>query len=824
MLQKIKEIREYKSFRYYDNDLLEWMKDANFSDKKFSLFFAENWCWKSSICDILKSLYWISDFKKDIPKYVSLDIENVNVVYENWGWLSKPSVFSKENILFFDTDFINKNVHKWKVRSTTKGEQEQSSGKLLVDFDSIAIEKKNKYEDYQRLYKDIQRIQSAQQNKYSEKLTSILTNSRILSFYKNHTREDIDDIKTSKTLSLEDYKKRVQSFEKTIPKLQLIQKEVTHIATLPDWCSYALPDKTKVEELFNKKIPENPFNDELKKELANKIKSNRDFFQNGKTILHNHQDTTSCPYCQRLYNDDTINNIIKLTNDIFWWQREKFEREFCLNIDETIKKLDKFIWAKKWFTDKLDETVNALSILWDKYTISNIKINNSASIYQELNSINTNVFSNFIEDLIKLKDFKKHIFRENIFKALDDEAQKFNSLLDRLKDIIDNKNIIITDYLKKFCNKEVADEGLRSLKYSISLLEEEIKYLDYKLIKSEYERQDLDNFITGFYSKYISEYKTKYQEYYWEYKAYCNNAVFEKTIKGMNSYIEDFNLDLILVPQVKNRVTDSFPFSYHIQDSHKNIRTMEDGLSEWERQILSLSFFFSWIDNQEELWDKILIFDDPITSMDSWNLHKLSKIISNKWKKFKQVIIFTHHSLFYKYLSEKFKYYLICSDKGDINYWKPKDACRCLRFGILKNKYNLGGSFLYYQYPNNNINILREVISDEKNFIIWNQDYQTNVVRFGQILRYEVENYIKNDILQWNSDKNFSLIISNLTKVVKKNDRKELWLSKIRDLYEYCNWSNTNHNWMEEVTSWNELRSKIEKFIQVYDWVNFDND
>ena len=110
---------------------------------------------------------------------------------------------------------------------------------------------------------------------------------------------------------------------------------------------------------------------------------------------------------------------------------------------------------------------------------------------------------------------------------------------------------------------------------------------------------------------------------------------------------EVFKLKITLEKiQPSRRDSVEIPFDFEIQKNGKSIKF--ENLSEGERQILSLAFFFATLDEVKDKSNKILIFDDPVTSMDSRNLKLLSKLIDDETKEFAQLFIFTHHDLFYK--------------------------------------------------------------------------------------------------------------------------------------------------------------------------------
>jgi len=63
------------------------------------------------------------------------------------------------------------------------------------------------------------------------------------------------------------------------------------------------------------------------------------------------------------------------------------------------------------------------------------------------------------------------------------------------------------------------------------------------------------------------------------------------------------------------------------------------------------------------------------------------------------------------------------------------------------------------------------------------------IIEYGQYLRYEVENYIKNDLLHINKP-NFGNTIDCLIQNKEKNyDLSVDDLKMIKDIYSFCNWT-----------------------------------
>ena len=89
---------------------------------------------------------------------------------------------------------------------------------------------------------------------------------------------------------------------------------------------------------------------------------------------------------------------------------------------------------------------------------------------------------------------------------------------------------------------------------------------------------------------------------------------------------------------------------------------------------------------------------------------------------------------------------------------------------------------------------------------------ELKIVEYGQYLRYEVEKFIKNDLLFWHADSNFSVAIKGIKKNKEKIKDKDL--DKIDDIYQFCNWT-TSHVDVGDDHGLQQLKDKIGDFISI---------
>ena len=253
-----------------------------------NLFFGENGSGKSSISTILKSLVQQNVFEEKKPEEVILSIDADSYKYENGRW---NDTLDNHSILFFDRDFIKKNIHLGFERTRDKDGQEQESGKLIIEFDQEAINKrriKNEKEEEKNKINE-QLIEFSQTNGSDFTLTDneTLIYNELKEKSENEIQFILKELESSKKetenqLSLD---KESQKKVLEIQKIEMMQNE----KKIPSFSNYDL-----YQSIFSFDIKEKA--DTLSNvSLQNKIKEHKIFFEKGFSIREGLHD--ECPFC-----------------------------------------------------------------------------------------------------------------------------------------------------------------------------------------------------------------------------------------------------------------------------------------------------------------------------------------------------------------------------------------------------------------------------------------------------------------------------------------------------------------------------------------------
>jgi wobble nucleotide-excising tRNase len=775
-LKSIKKIKGYKSFQ--DFDWQPFLNNETFHDE-VNILYGENGSGKSSIANLLKNVSENKDLGKYRPTEACLVFDDGGKKYPvNNDWDNK---ITKNSILFFDREFVDKNVHLGHRRDTTQNGQEQESGKMIIEFDSDAINlrgvrektKKAKEEQDQKI-KDFNSV-----NKDS--LAFVLSDDE-KTFYQNYKIKSEDEIKKSK----QELGKEKKEMEKNLETDQGRQKKASSIQSdikdLPtEEVELFLSDYKTYQAIFDFDLKEQ-VKIEAEQSLIDKVKTHKSFFESGFEIRKTHQN--QCPFCQSETEEAGIKKIVDLYEQIY---------------DTTYKtRIQQFEKNKQFLLDEISQITQAVSdfelstiFLELKKLDQNYKIPNIYSVEDEKTYKKPAVKE--IKDLsgkiTKLTKPSKENIQE-LYNKVKTEFEVIEAFFKAIGDFVDQKNKIIAKF-KSDNTDEKLQARIASGSKRIAEIEKEFLFINGNKIKEQQKKEQKEKEQKALQDVFTTI-KTEYETALKEYEDHCSTKAFSNLLAKIQDYFKNFNFSFKLEPKTAPTGNKTeFPFAFKVLDFEGNERDFKEGLSEGETQVLSLCFFFAFLDIQKDKKQKVLVFDDPITSLDNSNLSCLVDLIAEEQKKFSQIFVFSHHRTFFKFLRNRFDRH-------------------CKEYNLIRNKKEFGGSFICKSKADKFLDKLRSFEADLVKIPPASLDVELKVVEYGQYLRYEVERHIKNNLLHWNAN-DFPMAIDGV-KCNKEIDDGDL--DKIKQIYSFCNWT-TSHVDVGDDHGLGQLKTKIADFIAI---------
>ncbi|GAA9865920.1 AAA family ATPase [Helicobacter pylori] len=591
-----------------------------------------------------------SSFLKNLAENITPEDKFANSKIEWYGESLKIEVYNKQ---FKEEQFRNSQVKGIFMlgKKTNENLENIESKKELIKKEN---EKKTKNKE-----------SSEKLKQEKEKKEKGFTDSCWEKLYKKNEedfKETLEGFKLKKKFKekiLEEFKNNEHN-EIEIGKLEKLKENIRIVFSknqtelVPLECNLTDFDSVENHSIWEQKIVGS--SDAIIADLIKKL-SNEDWVAQGREYLS--KDGNACPFCQQ----ETITEEFK----------KQLESYFDISYQEstdTIKKM------KENYTKK---TAGALEQL-DKIVETEQK--------NQQTKLNKEIFKRIIETLRskingnwqKMHDKSKEMSRSFDLESTKNEIKEIRDLIDTADQQIANHNKMIKDIKnqKKICVE-------RTWKFLVNEFKSDIQ---------EYNKKHcgLEKGIKKFENE-INENEKKIKE--------LNNEIgeLEKTIVSIKPIVNEINVLL--------KEYGFTNFSLACTEDEKSYRIQrEDGqlvgetLSEGEVTFITFLYYYHLtkgsLKENDISKNKVLVIDDPISSLDSNILFIVSVLVKELMKEamkektnIKQVIILTHNTYFYKEITYDLKHY-----QGKYSFWiirKDNNVSRIEKFekNPVKNSYEL---------------------------------------------------------------------------------------------------------------------------------------
>lgn len=792
IIRKIKSVKRYKSFSDFQWD--KFCKNSKGDEvilQNFSTIFGENGTGKSSLCLLLKDLSGNKSFGDTKPEYCEIEIkDNSNNVatylYQNESWASGN--IDKHSVLFFDVDFVNENIHTHGDRSNHYGRHSQNSGQLIIDLDQKAnslkqdiFEKKEELDKFEKINHRLLNLQLTEKE------------IKLFSIYK-----DYNDIQKDEALT--QLKPEKKEIEESIFKLEKLNKKYADIARIIN-----IEELPLIESISPKSIYNEIFSREIKQKaqegadiaIKKHFEEHKKFIETARLEIPDDYVNADCPLCMQPLSGAV--KAIEFYRNAFDHTYEDEKKKFVNDIESLKDEVGERSDSINSLSQGVIDIFNKLEKLFNDFEIDGVySLEEKTLVIKNLDLVKNppKEFEQIIQGLERLKSIEREKQDvSGLYKISEEFIEKVNTFIQSVNELVKSKNKLIDAFKSKYSDQAKIKQDMDQKSIKNTELHESIIFLDSEKIKDRKDQEKLQED-----KKILNDALKKLQD---ELTKHLAEKIPESVINQMIAILSKFNLNFTLEHIKPAPNTKDYSFSFKIKDSNGFEREMKDGLSEGERQLISIAFFFAINESIPDKDKKIVVFDDPITSLDAQNLKILAELIHNQTSHFAQVIVLTHHPLFFKYISK-------CENPN---------PCK---LGIVKNKEEYGGAFMFYD-PG--FDMIEEVKKCNQEI---NEEAQKGTLKveaitlkYGQLLRLTVEKFIKNELLMWDKERNFPEVANELksskSKIMKLSDED---LELIKNIYKYCDYSNLLHFDKESPSALSELMSHIGRFSEILNKVN----
>lgn len=621
--------------------------------KKLNLIYAENAMGKSTLTNIFRSL------SKNDPKYILtktdddnyrvevLKDDNSNYIFYKKAWKNlDDNIIDKIEI--YDKVFIENNIHSGFI---VNSDHKKRLTKFIIG-ENLILEN-NKIEEIKKNIGDLKiELKNLFENKIKNPAIKL-----------NITFQDFEEFKNldiSGVVNLDNINNQILEIENNIENIKnknyILNKEDIPYLKFNEYRPIGIDDFKNILEATIENIEKSSEN-KLKEHLENfNKKIDKNWLYIGFYAIN---DNSKCPFCG---SDVNGNQLIKSYQDCFNLEYNTFKKSLLnyknfgqnvkigfININSLVTKIQYYydtFWNKYLKLESL-ENLTFKEYLQNKITFDFMNINSIDKIVEIINNLYN----------LKEKSLLDRISSERILE-LDDLYKKYIISYDII-------NKIIKDFYEKVINFK------KSLNSNVNINEEKNKLMKLKQKKYKYcieNNLNFENNMDIIRSNDLEEILNKNKEiinlsnYLPELRNNLSQNIQNTIITykdDINDILKKFNTSFKILLDDKLKFNTSEPTSElsikigekNITQNNKNLdiyekETIGNALSEGDKTSLAFAFFIAKLKHDKNLNKKIIIFDDPMCSLDKSRKIETINQIKYIFDKAKSVFILSHDSYF----------------------------------------------------------------------------------------------------------------------------------------------------------------------------------
>ncbi|WP_028610079.1 AAA family ATPase [Paenibacillus harenae] len=617
MIKKIVKINNTGKFRSFASK-------GEIQFNRMNLIYSENGRGKTTLSHILRSLH---DQNNDLilgrktlgsneEQSIEILTDNGMVKFKGNKWLVKPT-FDTE---IFDSHFVNQNVFSGYIV-----EHDQKKKMYLFTIGKKGVE----YVD--KLFNDDEQLKAANNLKKQLEKDIVSGTHGIITYSEFLSLKHMDNLETE----ISKQEMMLKAIEK---ETEVKGKSAFNLLNLPPF------DKDKFLSNFERTVLKNLMHDAevLTKEHIHK---KLDTSEGEKWLEYgvNHMTNDTCPFCNQ---DISQVNIVKAFQSFFSEEYNK-AKSIIANLESSFSQI--FSTEKIFILQNAVKMNTEISIYWKQY------ISFDKELYFDLEYSST-IWKGFTEEIISLINAKKSTPLEEIaipeslithinnYLSLLDRIQTYNNEINELNDLVEHRKKSIDTI--NIQNTKTRLNNLRNieLRYSEDKVTIIKKYREHLELLRSLERSkkqtksDLDAYTETIFTRYEERinFHLKNCGASFTITEYKSSFLGGKPSSNFALTINGYKVDL---------GNEKSPIS---KPSFSNT------LSEGDKSCLAFAFFLAKLETDSDVQSKVVIFDDPISSLDSHRKNYTADQILRFSNLAKQVLVLTHDSYFARILWQKF--------------------------------------------------------------------------------------------------------------------------------------------------------------------------
>ena len=611
----IKRITEISGVGKFDN----YKCRGDVEMRSSTIIYAENGHGKTTLTNIIKSLATGTNDAIIKRKTVGATNQTINIqtdtsnhIFKNGKWQTSTSLPQVE---VFDIFFVNENIY-------SGFEQSLNHGKNLYKFviGEEAVKLANKIKDLKE--------EIANQNKsltaLGQSIQKETGQTDLKNFLKLNQIQDIDE--------------RIQENAKAIATAKQ-NETIIRTSSLEKLRSISLPfDSGQLVDLLStnlETISNNFINkvENQKERLAQKgITNSGEWITQGfKTLNLDNEQNCDCPFCNQSLNNST---------SLLEAYKQYFSDEY-INLHAKVAALENQVSSFN---------ISNLILSLQKTVTGNLQLLNfwGNHIPVSPNSFLIDFQSNEIESL--LLNLKNLLIKKssNVLSELDSDAVlDFNEAIISLNTLIQGYNLKIEEFNTKIVALKQDNHNLISLNEEADTLAlNKRRFADLKDACEDYfaaQKAIEDNKSEK--DKFQKALSDETERFFIQYGQVINGYI-TKLMPGANYQLQKLEgtyTGTSKEPAIQYTLTIS---GIPISASENNISpSFKYTLSEGDKTALAFAFFLSKLEMQD-ISNKVIVFDDPISSLDKQRRKRTLTAITDLNKRAKQVITLSHNENF----------------------------------------------------------------------------------------------------------------------------------------------------------------------------------